>query len=413
MGFGIKLRTSNINQITLLYFYKTELLNFFVKNKIMVIYPSSKAKINSIAAISMFLFLLLAAMDASAQQAIVTGTTPQDFSGKSITLTLINYETRDDKIVQEGKISHDGKFTLAIKLKEPEIYDLAVDNSSLVQVLAKPGAKIHLNISKDAIQVTGSKETQYLIDYEANRKKVFNKYLKRTYDSSAIAVKSGDKARIEYWNVEHEKASENYKAELAQWVEQPFFINSLAAIHHSIRWNSETDTALMNRMVAIYQQKYPNYDLTRQLVNKVNATKRIAMGAIAPGFISTDTAGNKIDLKGYRGKYTLVEFWASWCPPCREESPTLVRLYNQYKGKGFEILSVSIDKNTTQWKNAIRHDGYTWGNVCDLNGYGGPTAALYTITAIPNSFLLDKNGRIIAKNLRGKDLESKLGELMK
>ncbi|MDR3713354.1 MAG: thioredoxin-like domain-containing protein [Puia sp.] len=361
---------------------------------------------------SMLVISLWASMGVSAQQAIVTGTLPEGFSGKSIKLTLINYETRDDKVVQEARITQDGKFTLIIPLKEPEIYDLGVDHSSLVQVLAKPGDKIHLTIGKDLIQVTGSQETQYLIAYEANRKRVFNKYLKRTYDSSAVAVESGDKERIEYWNMEHEKASENYKAELAQWVKQPFFINSLAAIHHSIRWNPETDTALMNRMVSIFRQKYPNYDLTRQLVNKVNATKRIAIGAIAPGFVSIDTAGNNIDCKGYRGKYTLVEFWASWCAPCREESPTLVRLYNQYKDKGFAIVSVSIDKNTTQWKNAIRQDGYTWENVCDLNGYGGPVAALYTVTAIPNSFLLDKNGRIIAKNLRGKVLESKLAELM-
>jgi thiol-disulfide isomerase/thioredoxin len=379
----------------------------------MITYHSSKAKTNTIVKMSMLIIWLLATIDVSAQQAIVTGTISKDFSRKSIKLTLINYETRNDKVVQEARISQDGKFTLIIKLKEPEIYDLGVDNSSLVQVLAKPGDKIHLKINKDVIQVTGSKETQYLIDYEANRKMVFNKYLKRTYDSSVVAVKSGNKERIEYWNVEHEKASQNYKAELAQWVEQPFFINSLAAVHHSMRWNPETDAALMNQMVSIYQKKYPKYDLTRQLVNKVNATKRIAIGAIAPGFVSTDTAGKKIDLKEYRGKYTFVEFWASWCPPCREESPTLVRLYNEYKDKGFAILSVSIDKNTTQWKNAIRQDGYTWGNVCDLNGYGGPTAALYTVTAIPNSFLLDRNGRIIAKNLRGKYLKSKLAELMK
>jgi thiol-disulfide isomerase/thioredoxin len=378
----------------------------------MITYPSPKARINSTVTMSMLIILLLVSMGLSAQQAIVTGALPEGFFGKSIKLTLINYETRNDTVVQEAKITQDGKFTLTISLKEPEIYDLGLDNSSLVQVLAKPGDKIDLKISKDLIQVTGSAETQYLIDYEAHRKMVFNKYLKRTYDSSAVAVKSGNKERIEYWNVEHEKASENYKAELAQWVKQPYFINSLAAIHHSIRWNSENDTTLMNQMVSIFQQKYPNYDLTRQLVNKVNATKRIAIGAIAPGFVSTDTAGKKIDLKGYRGKYTFVEFWASWCAPCREESPTLVRLYNEYKDKGFTILSVSIDKNTTQWKNAIRQDGYTWENVCDLNGYGGPTAALYTVTAIPNSFLLDKNGRIIAKNLRGKVLESKLAELM-
>ena len=378
----------------------------------MMTYPSPKSRINGTVSMSILIILLLVSMGVSAQQAIVTGSFPENFSGKSIQLTLINYETRNDKVVQEVQIGQDGKFSLTISLKEPEIYDLAVDNSSFVQVLAKPGDKINLTISNGLIQVTGSKETQYLIDYEANRKKVFNKYLKRTYDSSAVAVKSGDKERIEYWNMEHEKASENYKAELAQWVEQPFFINSLAAIHHSIRWNSEADTALMDQMVSFFQKNYPNYDLTRQLVNKVNATKRIAIGAIAPGFVSTDTAGEKVDLKAYRGKYTFVEFWASWCPPCREESPTLVRLYNEYKDKGFTILSVSIDKNTTQWKNAIRHDGYTWGNVCDLNGYGGPTAALYTVTAIPNSFLLDKNGRIIAKNLRGKVLESKLAELM-
>ncbi len=172
----------------------------------------------------MLLILLLASMGVAAQPAIVTGTLPQEFSGKSIQLTLINYETRNDKVIQEAKISRDGKFTLTIRLKEPEIYDLGVDNSSLVQVLAKPGDNIHLTINKDGMRVTGSKETQYLIDYEAYRKKVFSKYLKRTYDSSEVAVKSGNEARIEYWNVEHEKASQNYKAELAKWVKQPFLL---------------------------------------------------------------------------------------------------------------------------------------------------------------------------------------------
>ena len=369
----------------------------------MIPYPSPKA---------MLMASLLISMGVSAQRSTISGTVPDELIGKTLKVTLINYETRNDSLVQEATI-RDGAFAVPIGSKEPEIFDLAVGNASLVQVLAKPGDNIFLVIGKDGIKVTGSVETQYLIDYEANRKKIFNKYLKRTYDSSAAAVKSGDKERVEYWNVEHEKASQDYKAELAEWVKQPFFLNSLAAIHHSIRWNPETDTALMDQMVAIYRQKYPNYDLTRQLVNKVNATKRIAMGAIAPRFVSIDTAGNKINWKGYPGKYTLLEFWASWCAPCREESPTLVRLYDQYKDKGLAIVSVSIDKNTTQWKNAIRKDGYTWVNVCDLNGYGGPTAALYTVTAIPNSFLLDKNGRIIAKNLRGKLLESKLAELMK
>ncbi len=374
-------------------------------------HPISKTKIDRFVALS--LVFLLSIPVVSAQTAIITGHLSKELIGKSLKLTRFNYETRDDKVVQEVKIGQNRTFSITIKQSQPEIYDLGTENSSLVQVLAKPGDKIHLEIGKYQIKVTGSLETQYLIDYEANRKKVFNKYLRRTYDSSESAVKSGNKEKIEYWNVAHEKASQNYKAELAKWVQQPFFINSLAAVHHSIRWNSETDTTLMNQMVAIYQQKYPKYDLTRQLIDRVNATKRIAIGAIAPGFVSTDTAGKKINFHNIQGKYTLVDFWASWCAPCREESPTLVRLYNQYKEKGFTIISVSIDKNTTLWKNAIRQDGYIWQNVCDLNGYGGPTAALYTITAVPNSFLLDQNGRIIAKNLRGKELENKLTALLK
>jgi peroxiredoxin len=324
----------------------------------------------------------------------------------------MNYETRKDRKVQEVNVEKGGGFQLIIPLAEPAIYTISVSDSSLLQVLAKPADAINLEFKKDGITCSGSVDTQYLIDYEVNRKKVFNKYLKRTYDSSAVAVKKGNKDRIEYWNVEHEKASEQYKAELATWVKQPFFINSLAVVHHSMRWHSDNDIALMDEMVANLQKKYPNYELTRQLITKVNITKRIAIGAIAPHFQSKNTEGKTVDLNSYEGKFTLVDFWASWCGPCRQESPTLVRLYNTYKVKNFTILSVSIDTSDEKWKNAIKKDGYTWENVSELDGYAGATAALYTVTAIPNSFLLDKDGRIVAKNLRGKELEKKLMELM-
>lgn len=349
---------------------------------------------------------------AFSQSATVKGVLPTKFSGKPVQLTLMNYETRKDRKVQEVLTDAKGTFQFTIPLKEPLIYTISVADSSLVQVLAKPGDAINLQFKKDEIVCSGSQDTQYLIDYERNRRIVFNKYLKRTYDSSAVAVKSGDKARIEYWNVEHEKASENYKAELATWVEQPFFINSLAAVHHSMRWHSDNDIKLMDQMVASLQKKYPNAELTRQLVSKVTTTKRIALGAIAPDFSTKDTANHTVALKNYRGKYTLVDFWASWCGPCRQESPTLVRLYSKYKEKGFAILSVSIDTDKARWENAIKKDGYTWENVSELDGYSGSTAALYTVTAIPNSFLLDKDGKIIAKNLRGKNLEAKLIALM-
>jgi len=357
----------------------------------------------------LLVFILNLAM---AQEAKINGTLPSSLSQKTLVLTLMNYETRKDKEIQKIKINREGVFNLSVQLNEPAIYNLTAGDSSLLHLLVKPGDNINLTIRKDAIVSKGSIDTQYLIDYEANRKKVFKKWLQPTYDSSAVAVKSGDKARIEYWNVAHEKASENYKAELAVWVRQPFFINSLSAVHHTMRWHSDYDIALMDEMVKSLQSKYPNYELTRQLISKVNSTKRIAIGAIAPEFQSKNIEGQSVDLKSYRGQYTLVDFWASWCGPCRQESPTLVRLYNTYKEKGFTLLSVSIDTDDTKWKNAIKKDGYLWQNVSELSGYSGSTAALYNVSAIPNSFLLDKEGKIIAKNLRGKDLEKKLVELM-
>ncbi len=361
---------------------------------------------------SLLIALILIVNISVAQQATVKGTLPAKFTGKSVSLTLINYETRKDKKLQETTIGTAGNFMFTIPLTEPAIYNISVGDSTVLQTLAKPGDKITLSIRKDAIAATGSQETQYLIDYESNRKKVFKKWLQRTYDSSAAAVKRGNKEQIEYWNEEHEKASENYKAELATWVRQPFFMNSLAAVHHSMRWHPDYDIALMDEMVAVYKKKFPNYELTRQLINKVQVTKRIAMGAVAPAFQAKDSNGSNVNLQSYRGKLVLLDFWASWCGPCRQESPTLVRLYNAYRDKGFTILSVSIDTSEEKWKNAIKKDGYTWTNVSDLDGYGGATPALYAVTAIPNSFLLDEDGKIIGKNLRGKNLERKLKELM-
>ncbi|MEI9918449.1 MAG: TlpA disulfide reductase family protein [Bacteroidota bacterium] len=348
---------------------------------------------------------------AVAQEGKVKGTLPPSLSGRTLVLTLMNYETRKDQQVKEIKMDKNGAFAFSIPLTEAAIFNLSAGDSSLLHMLIKPNDNIDLTVRKDAIVAKGSVDTQYLINYEAHRKILFQKWLKPAYDSAAVAEKSGDKKRIEYWNMQHEKASENYKAELGQWVRQPFFLNSLASVHHTLRWHSDHDIELMDAMAAALQKNYPKAELTRQLVAKVNSAKRIAIGATAPEFQLKNLEGNTVDLKSYRGKYTLVDFWASWCGPCRQESPTLVRLYNSFKDSGFEILTVSIDTDETKWKNAIKKDGFTWQSVSELSGYAGPTSALYNISAIPSSFLLDKDGKIVAKNLRGKDLEKMLGEL--
>lgn len=360
---------------------------------------------------TLLILFLLTANIAFAQEAKIKGTMPASLSGKTLVVTLINYQTRKDRQVKEVKMDKNGAFAFTILSTEPLIYNLSAGDSSLLHMLIRPNDNIELTIRKDAIVAKGSTNTQYLIDYEANRKKVFDKWMRPTYDSSAVAEKSGDKSRIEYWNMQHEKSSENYKEELGKWVSQPFFLNSLASVHHTLRWHADHDIALMDAMAAAAQKNHPKAELTKQLVAKVNSAKRVAIGAVAPDFQLNNLEGKPVDLKSYRGKYVLIDFWASWCGPCRQESPTLVRLYNAFKDKGFEILTVSIDTDANKWKNAVKKDGFTWQSVSELSGYSGASSALYNITAIPSSFLLDKDGKIVAKNLRGANLEKQLREL--
>ena len=140
---------------------------------------------------------------------------------------------------------------------------------------------------------------------------------------------------------------------------------------------------------------------------------QISKGKNFPDIALPDSTGKMVSSAAYKGKVVLVDFWASWCGPCRAESPALREAYTKYKDKGFDILSISFDQNTKAWLKAVAKDGYTWANVVDSTGMGpkGKISAQYNIMAIPRNFLLDKDGKIIATNLRGEGLEKKLKEL--
>jgi len=176
---------------------------------------------------------------------------------------------------------------------------------------------------------------------------------------------------------------------------------------------SPYDQDFTRDLIVNYAKEYPKSNFAKiALANAPKGSLRIGDEAIDIALPSP--GGKTISLKSLRGKVVLLDFWASWCGPCRQENPNLVNAYNHYKDKGFTVFSVSLDENADKWKAAIAKDGLVWANhVSDLKGWKSKAAELYNVKGIPMTFLLDKKGVIVATNLRGEALQQKLQELLK
>lgn len=185
----------------------------------------------------------------------------------------------------------------------------------------------------------------------------------------------------------------------------PSFVGMLSAS----RLFKESNMNYLEEVMELYGADKDKYFYAQDMVKEYQRRKATSIGFKAPDFTLKKPDGTSFKLSSLRGEIVLIDFWASWCGPCRKENPNVLRVYNAYKDKGFDIISVSLDKDPAQWKMAIQKDGLIWNHVWDKEN---EVAGIYSVNSIPYTLLLNKKGEIIAKNLRGPELERKLKEVL-
>jgi len=205
---------------------------------------------------------------------------------------------------------------------------------------------------------------------------------------------------------------ENYKIhinELMQFVKDNMG-TSIAIYPTSTRWNNE-NLAILDEIATDFEEAHPNLEITKKLLERVQLLKKTSIGNTIATIKMPDQFNKLIELDSIKGTHTLIDFWASWCPPCRTESTLLNNLYGRYNSKGFNIYGISLDSNKERWLKALKTDTRIWTNVSTVEGFNTAVAIEYGITSLPTNFLIDIDGKIIASNLHGEKLTAFIEKL--
>jgi thiol-disulfide isomerase/thioredoxin len=288
-----------------------------------------------------------------------------------------------------------GKFVIKGKLDQPALKGLVFGESQPVVTLFLDNSNITITGDKNALDkliVNGSPSNAQFVEY-SNAIDPYTKIFMQDADYDTVAINMV------------KKVSENFVRKYPSSYVSPLAIIRL--------YQASQDGEKAEQLYHLLPQQIKETPLGNYVNQQIAESKINPIGSVISEFSQADPEGKPVSISSFRGKYVLIDFWASWCRPCRMENPNVVAVYNKYKDKRFTILGVSLDQAKDAWINAIKMDNLAWSHVSDLKGWGNAVAAQFQVRSIPQNFLVDPEGHIIAKNLRGAVLEKKLDALLK
>ncbi|MFH1160242.1 MAG: TlpA disulfide reductase family protein [bacterium] len=305
-----------------------------------------------------------------------------------------------------------GKFEFKGQINSPEEYYLIMEDSKIYVPLFVENARIAVEIfpdSLDATKISGS-STQDKYQMFLEQVKPINEELEGIYKEYRLASEADDTIAMARLDSLYEAAEAKTKTAMIAFAKE--HNTSVIAPYLIIRNAYQFELPELEEVTLIIDTNLNSSPYYQKLKERVDILKAVQIGQPAPDFAQNDTAGNPLTLSSLKRKVLLVDFWASWCGPCRAENPNVVSAWQAYNKKGFDVLGVSLDKDREKWIEAIKADNLTWNQVSDLAYWNNQAAKLYGINSIPSNVLLDQNGIIIARNLRGEDLMKKLEEVL-